>query len=187
MNCRHQWFTEAVAAFVLIGVILSTVSWPKPVLASSGDDLRTLTQVVMNENRITGSNPESLALEVSRLADTVTLVTATGLVKYVRKDAILAHLRKAPGDARLSIEISDVQVHLYGDTAIVTYQKQIKEFASLQGTSAMIANLTEHPMSFMDTFVKRNGQWKAVATVGVSQSPVPDELYKAVKTEAAQW
>jgi hypothetical protein len=39
----------------------------------------------------------------------------------------------------------------------------------------------------MDTFVKRGGEWKAVATVGVSQSPVPDELYKAMKTEFAQW
>ena len=47
--------------------------------------------------------------------------------------------------------------------------------------------LIEHPMSFMDTFVKPSGQWKAVATVGVSQSPVPDEVYKAVKTALAQW
>jgi len=26
-----------------------------------------------------------------------------------------------------------------------------------------------------------------VATVGVSQGPVPDEVYKAVKTALAQW
>jgi hypothetical protein len=38
----------------------------------------------------------------------------------------------------------------------------------------------------MDTFVKRGEEWKAVATVGVSQSPVPDKLYKAMKTEFAQ-
>ena len=188
MNCRHRWFTAALAAFLLIGVILIHSFTTSPVLASTGDDVRTLTQIVTNENRITGVNPESIALAESMLADTVTLVTPTGLVKHVQKDkilTILTHLRRETGDARLSIEVSDVQVHLYGDTAIVTYQKQIKRFESSEGTS--VPGLTDHPMSLMDTFVKRDGQWKAVATVGVSQSPLPDELYKAMKTEAAQW
>ena len=184
MNCRLQWFTAALAAFVLIGGILIHSVTAKSVLASPGDDdVRTLTQIVMNENRITGINPESLALEEKKLADTVTLVTATGLVKHVQKDAVLAHLRKETGDARFSIEVSDVQVHLYGDTAVVTYQKRIKQFTSSEGTSAMPGQ----PMSFMDTFVKRNGRWKTVASAGVSQSPIPDELYKAADREAAQW
>ena len=77
-----------------------------------------------------------------------------------------------------------MHVHLYGDTAVVTYQKQIKQFTSSEGTSA----IPGQPLSWscMDTFVKRGGEWKAVATVGVSQSPVPDELYNAMKTEFAQ-
>jgi len=79
-----------------------------------------------------------------------------------------------------------VQVHLYGDTAIVTYQKQVKQFQSSESMPAM-PGLIAHPMSFMNTFVKRNGQWKAVATVGVSQGPVPDEAYKAVRTALEQW
>ena len=188
MNCRHRWFTAALAAFLLIGVILIHSFTTSPVLASTGDDVRTLTHVVTNENRITGVNPESIALAKSMLADTVTLVTPTGLVKHVQKDTFLAYLREeaVAVDVRLSIEVSDVQVHLYGDTAIVTYQKQIKQFQSSESMPAM-PGLIDHPMSFMDTFVKRDGQWKAVATVGVSQSPLPDELYKAMKTEAAQW
>jgi len=186
MNCRHRWFTAALAAFLLIGVILIHSFTTSPVLASTGDDVRTLTQIVTNGNRITGVNPESLALAESMLADTVTLVTPTGLVKHVQKDTFLAYLREGTTDVRLSIEVSDVQVHLYGDTAIVTYQKQIKQFQSSESMPAM-PGLIEHPMSFMDTFVKRSGQWKAVATVGVSQSPVPDEVYKAVKTALAQW
>ncbi len=185
MNRRQQWFTAALAAFVLTGGFLIHNFMAKPVLASTADDVRTLTQIAMNESRVTGLNPESLAVEESRLADTVTLVMPTGLVKYVHKDALLAHLRKDTGDARLSIEVSDVQVHLYGDTAVVTYQKQIKLFTSSEGAPAM-PGLIGHPISFMDTFVKSNGQWKAVATVGVSQSPLPDELYKAVQTAAAQ-
>ena len=107
-------------------------------------------------------------------------------MKHVPKDAILARLRKETEDAKLSIEVSDVQVHLYGDTAVVTYQKQIKQFTSSKGTAAM-PGLSGHPISFMDTYLKRNGQWRAVATVGVSQSPLPDEVYKAVETEVAQW
>jgi ketosteroid isomerase-like protein len=61
------------------------------------------------------------------------------------------------------MKVSDVQVHLYGDTAVVTYQKQIKQFTSSNGTSAVPGQ----PMSFMDTFMRRNGEWKVVATVGV--------------------
>jgi hypothetical protein len=184
MNSRQQWFTAALATFVLIGGIFVHSFMAKSVLASTGDDdVRTLTQIAMNESRVTGLNPESLAVEESRLADTVTLVTLTGLVKYVHKDAFLAHLREETVDARLSIGVSDVQVHLYGDTAVVTYQKQLKQFTSSEGTPAMAAGLIGHPISFMDTFVKSNGQWKAVATVGVSQSPLPDELYKAVQKE----
>ena len=179
MNYRQQWFTAALATFALIGGILIHSFMAKSVLASTGDDdVGTLTQIVMNENQITGVNPESLALEEKRLADTVTFVTITGLVKHIQKDVFLTHLRKEAWDARASVEVSDVQVHLYGDTAVVTYQKQIK-----QGPSA----LPRQPISFMETFVKRNGQWKTVAFAGVSQSPIPDELYKAVEREAAQW
>jgi len=183
MNCRRRWFTAALAAFVLIGVILIHSFMTKPVLASTDDDVRTLTQIAMNENTITGVNPESLAVEARRLADTVTVVTPTGLVKHLQRDAILTHWRRETGDARISVEVSDVQVYLYGDTAVVTYQKRVKP---PEGTSA-IPGLTDHPISFMDTFVKRNGEWRAVATVGVSQSPVPDEVYKAIEAEAAQF
>jgi len=183
LNCRHQWFAAAFAAFVLIGVTLIHSFMTKSVLASTDDDVQTLTQIAMNENRITGVNSESLAVEARRLAETVTVVTLTGLVKHLQKDALLAHLRTKTGDARISVEVSDVQVYLYGDTAVVTYQKRIKP---PEGTSAILG-LTDHPISFMDTFVKRNGEWRAVATVGVSQSPVPDEVYKAIEAEAAQF
>jgi hypothetical protein len=71
--------------------------------------------------------------------------------------AFLAYAREGTTDARLSVEVSDVQVHLYGDTAIVTYQKQIKQFQSSESMPAM-PGLIDHPLSFMDTFVKRNGQ-----------------------------
>jgi hypothetical protein len=113
-----RWFTAALAAFLLIIVILIHRFTTSPVLASTGDDVRALTQIVTNGNRITGLNPESSALAESMLADTVTLVTPTGLVKHVQKDkilTILTHLRRETGDVRLSIEVPDVQVHLYGE------------------------------------------------------------------------
>ena len=190
LNCRQRWFAAVLPAFALIGGFLIHNFMATPVLAfaADDDDVGTLTQIAMNESRITGVNPESLAVEERRLADTVTLVAPTGLVKYVQKDALLALWRKETGDAKasMSIEVSDVQVHLYGDTAVVTYQKQIKLLTSPEGTPAMMSGLIGHPISIMDTFVKRDGQWKTVATVGVSKSPLPDELYKAVETVAAQ-
>lgn len=120
----------------MIGGILTHTFTANSVLASTTDDVRALTQIVMNERKVTGVNAETMALEGRRMADTVTVVTPTGLVKYLQKDAFLAYLRKETGDARVSVEVSDVQVHLYGDTAVVTYQKQIKQFTSSEGTSA---------------------------------------------------
>jgi ketosteroid isomerase-like protein len=86
---------------------------------------------------------------------------------------------------KLSLAISDLQVHLYGDTAIVTYQRQIKQFASSEGLPAGF-NPTGRAFTCMDTFVKRSGEWRAIANAVVSQSSIPDEVYKAVKTEAAR-
>jgi hypothetical protein len=176
-----------LAILVFIAIVAFTLHGfsPKPVLAATDDDVKKLTDIEMNQTKVTGLNPASIALAFNQTADTFTLVGPTGIAKYVAKDALLALARGESADVKLSVAISDLQVHLYGDTAIVTYQRQIKQFASTENLPAGF-NPTGRTFTCMDTFVKRNGEWKAIANAVVSQSPIPDEVYKAVKTEAAR-
>ncbi len=53
-------------------------------------------------------------------------------------------------------DLSDMQAHVFGDTGVVTGQARLKGTSNGQDISGNYA--------FTDTFVKRNGQWQAVAT-----------------------
>jgi ketosteroid isomerase-like protein len=61
------------------------------------------------------------------------------------------------GDLKVeSIKLSDMHVHIYGDAALVT------------GKGVQAGSFKGQPINntvvFTDTFVKRNGKWKAVAS-----------------------
>jgi ketosteroid isomerase-like protein len=61
------------------------------------------------------------------------------------------------GDLKLdSIKLSDMQVHIYGDAAVVV------------GSSTQAGTFLGTPLAsniiFTDTFIKQNGKWKAVAS-----------------------
>jgi len=61
------------------------------------------------------------------------------------------------GDLKLdSIKLSDMQVHIYGDAAVVI------------GNSEQAGSFLGGPIAakiiFTDTFVKQNGKWRAVAS-----------------------
>jgi hypothetical protein len=169
----------AIAAFTLHSLS------PNLVLASTDDDVKKLTDIEMNQAKMTGVNPASIALALSNTAETFTVVAPTGIVKYLAKDAMLALAKGESSDLKLSVAISDLQVHLYGETAIVTYQRQIKQFATSESLPGGF-NPAGRAFTCMDTFVKRDGEWRAIANAVVSQSPIPDEVYKAAKTEAAR-
>jgi ketosteroid isomerase-like protein len=71
------------------------------------------------------------------------------------KQAVLAVLKS--GDLKMeSIKLSDMQVHVYGDAAVVT------------GSAVQTGKFKGQPLTakiiFTDTFVKQNGKWMAVAS-----------------------
>lgn len=71
------------------------------------------------------------------------------------KEDVLSFLKS--GDLKLeSIKLSDMQVHGYGDAAVVV------------GSSAQTGSFLGGPVAtniiFTDTFIKQNGKWKAVAS-----------------------
>jgi len=71
------------------------------------------------------------------------------------RQGVLSVLRS--GDLKMeSIKLSDLQVHDYGDAAIVVGNaRQVGNFKG-QSITATIA--------FTDTFIRQNGKWKAVAS-----------------------
>jgi hypothetical protein len=71
------------------------------------------------------------------------------------KQGVLAVLKS--GDLKIaSIRLSDMQVQLYGDAAVVI------------GSSAQVGNFKGQPLAptiiFTDTFIRQNGKWRAVAS-----------------------
>ena len=71
------------------------------------------------------------------------------------KRGVLSAVRS--GDLKIqSIKLSNIKVYDYGDAAVVT------------GSSAQVGNFKRQPLArgiiFTDTFVRRNGQWQAVAS-----------------------
>jgi ketosteroid isomerase-like protein len=71
------------------------------------------------------------------------------------KQAVLAVVKS--GDLKIeSIKLSDMQVYIYGDAAVVT------------GSAAQAGNFKGQPLTakiiFTDTFIRQNGKWKAVAS-----------------------
>jgi hypothetical protein len=72
-----------------------------------------------------------------------------------RKEDVFSFLKS--GDLKLdSIKLSDMQVHLYGDAAVVI------------GSSVQAGSFLGSPLAttiiFTDTFVWQNGKWRAVAS-----------------------
>jgi ketosteroid isomerase-like protein len=71
------------------------------------------------------------------------------------KQGVLSVLKS--GDLKIeSIKILDMKVHVYGDAAVVI------------GSAAQVGNFKGQPLTatiiFTDTFIQRNGKWRAVAS-----------------------
>lgn len=89
------------------------------------------------------------------LADTYVYTGPDGSVE--NKAQAIANLKS--GDLKLqSASLDDAKVHIYGDTAIVTYNSLDK--GTFKGKD--ISGKTR----WMDVFVKQKGSWRVVATQG---------------------
>jgi len=71
------------------------------------------------------------------------------------KQGVLSALKS--GDLKIeSIKLSDMKVHVYGDAAVVI------------GSAAQVGTFKGQPLTatigFTDTFIKRSGKWRAVAS-----------------------
>jgi hypothetical protein len=138
----------ASALLLAIAVLL-------PVHAQNAPNSSVTAQALMGlENKWVDAltKPDVATLD-SILADTY--VDTDEHNQRTDKQGLLSALRS--GDLKIqSIGLSNMRVYDYGDAAVVT------------GNSAQIGNFKRQPLAraiiFTDTFVRRNGQWQAVAS-----------------------
>ena len=101
------------------------------------------------EARMKGDSSYTQRLE----AENCTVVWPDGSIVNKRED-----LKSMTGDIVFAeFKIDDLQVRLYGDTAIVVGQGTIRAHEGNQ-------NLLGGKFVWTDTFVKQNGAWKVVAS-----------------------
>ena len=75
--------------------------------------------------------------------------------RRTNKEGVFSVLKS--GDLTLeSIRLSDMQVHLYGDAAVV--------IGSSEQAGSFLGGPLATKIIFTDTFVKQNGKWRAVAS-----------------------
>jgi hypothetical protein len=70
-------------------------------------------------------------------------------------------------DVKSSTKLSDLQVDIYGDTALVSY----KSVSTDRGHKNPALN-ADYTLTCLDTFVKRKGQWYLIGTANVPAAPM---------------
>jgi len=144
----------------MIGVLLLAMAFLRPVQTPKsqpvqGTDAITQAQVLFAlENKWVGALVKSdTATLDSIFADSY--VDTDEQSHRSDKPAVISVLKS--GDLHIaSIKLSDMHVTIYGDAAVVI------------GTSAQVGNFKGQPLAptivFTDTFIKQNGNWRAVAS-----------------------
>ncbi len=102
------------------------------------------------------------------VADDAVMTYGNG--KVGNKSEAIAEI-KAPADASYSLTSDDVQVRLYGDTAIVT--GRVTEKGTFNGRSL------NSQSRYTDVWVRRNGRWQVVAA---QSTRLPQERPSAAAT-----
>ena len=128
--------------------------------------------------------PETAALYKKYLYDgSLNQVTGMGRTGSLTKAQIIEPSAKpnpADPDAKSTIEISDLHVDIYGDTALVRY----KLTGTDTGHKDAALNTTDH-YGCMDTFIKRKGNWYAIGNACAPSDPLPQSEWDAAKKARA--
>ncbi len=140
-------------AFLLLAVAVVAVAQAQKERAGQGSDAATQAIINVENSWVDALVKADLAALESILADTY--VDTDEHSRRGGKQDVFSFLKS--GDLKLdSIKLSDMQVQIYGDAAVVVG-------SSTQGGSFLGGPVAEK-IIFTDTFVKQNGKWRAVAS-----------------------
>ena len=140
-------------AFLLLAVAVVAVAQAQKERAGQGSDAATQAIINVENSWVDALVKADLAALESILADTY--VDTDEHSRRGGKQDVFSFLKS--GDLKLdSIKLSDMQVQIYGDAAVVV------------GSSTQAGSFLGGPVAekiiFTDTFVKQNGKWRAVAS-----------------------
>jgi len=148
---------RAITVLVLAMAVLTLAQTQKKGM-TPGTDAASKALIDLEEKWVAALEKSDAATLDTILADTY--VDTDEESHRSDKQAVLAVVKS--GDLKMtSVKISDMQVHIYGDAAVVT------------GSAAQTGNFKGQQLkgkiTFTDTFIRRNGKWTAVAS---QRSPV---------------
>ena len=165
-------------SLVLFAVLALLVSRTLSKPASDEEMLRTLeTEWTKHIN----NTEADVAFQRSILASHFTGIDVFGNIHDqtpADMEKMGAASKAANPDAKASVEIKDLKVRIYGDTATVTYAGTY----TASGMKDSNMNVTAAPFSSIDVWQKQSGKWRVIAAANVSTQPIPAEAYKAAGT-----
>ena len=141
-------------AIALTVLSLSAISYGQSSeqFARDASDLTSLLKVFL-----AGASRNDASVHDRFWADDLIYTRSAGV--RTTKPELMSNLRKAPApkpdDPKTVYSAEDIQIHQYGDTAVVAFRLVA---TSTKGTSTEVSNYLN-----TGTFVKRNGEWRAVA------------------------
>ena len=140
-------------AFLVLAVAVVAVSRAQKDRAGQASDAATQALVNVENNWVSALVKSDMAALDSILADTY--VDTDEHSRRGDKQDVLSFLKS--GDLKLeSIKLSDMQVHIYGDAAVV--------IGNSEQAGSFLGGPVATKIIFTDTFIKQNGKWRAVAS-----------------------
>lgn len=122
---------------------------------------------------------ESAAFQKYLYEGEISLLDPLGRRYRMEKKDVVAEAAKpdpADPDAKSAYKVSDFQVDVYGDTALAGY----KQITTDSGHKNQALN-GEYPVNCLDTFIKRNDQWYALASACTPSAPITQAQWDAIK------
>jgi ketosteroid isomerase-like protein len=140
-------------AFLLLAVAVVAIARAQKEGAGQSSDAATQALVQVENNWVNALIKSDITVLDSIFADTY--VDTDEHSHRGGKQDVFSFLKS--GDLKLdSIKLSDMQVHLYGDAAVV--------IGSSEQAGSFLGGPLAAKIIFTDTFVKQNGKWRAVAS-----------------------
>lgn len=139
-------------AVIALMVLSQTVVTYSQQSAKDAADLTSLLKVFLD-----GASRNDIAVHDRFWADDLIYTRSAGV--RTTKAELMKNLRNArepkPDDPKNVYTAEDIQIHQYGDTAVVAFRLVARV---TKGTSTEVSNYLN-----TGTFVKRGGEWRAVA------------------------
>jgi Domain of unknown function (DUF4440) len=140
---------------ILLITALSLVSFVAPLPAESAPDAAELTKLL--QDFLAGASHNDVAMHERFWADDLIYTASAG--RRIGKSDILHDVRaeppSKPGDEITVYSAEDIRIQQYGETAIVAFR--LVATTDEKGTKTVKNYLNT------GTFLKRSGQWQAVA------------------------